>query len=188
LVLVVARNSQRRHWEGSLTLDADWDPACHEDAEVGAAAQDRLYDGLHFDQGVLGVVDHEQAAPSSQSLDQPPKLAARGGKHRVGCQQLRDVVHDLVGVGDLGQVDESHTAGIPIGQLCCHRQCQPGLADASDSGKSDESCPSQHPDDFRQLVSPPNERGRDGWQVELEFQWGRRQGHVLKQDPFLEAR
>ena len=129
------RQRHRGNGHEALTAHAERLPAGGDDAEVGAAAQERvgyLHDGV---EDVLAVVEDHERRPVGDSRHDGRDRAVHGWREpqgrgdRIGHERL---------VVERRELDEPDAAGILVDQVRAHLQGEAGLAHASRAGQGQQ--------------------------------------------------
>ena len=102
---------------------------------------------------------------SSQTRDRTQEPARPRAPRVPPCPDSRQCGGDQLRVTDAGQLHEPRAVGKCSGDLTCHAQREPGLADSTHTGQRDETAVREHRTDLGDLGSTPHQAGDLRWEV-----------------------
>jgi len=148
---------ERRDGVLHLPLDAQRLPTRRQDPDSRAGAEQGVGHHRRHVDDVLAVVQHQQHRPRPQVLDRGDRRRLPRPSLQAQCR--RELVRDVLGIGQAGERDHVHALEQPP-QLGGHPQRQPGLADPPEAGERDQPRLAHQLPDAR-AVRPPTDERRD---------------------------
>ncbi|HXN60230.1 MAG TPA: hypothetical protein VN886_07215 [Acidimicrobiales bacterium] len=112
---------------------------------------------------MLAIVQDEQQRLVAQELEYRREggYTGRGLDAQRACHGLVDVIWAT----DTGQLDEPGAVRVAGDGLRRRLQGQSGLANATDAAQRHEARSGERLDHLGELLLPPDERGRLGWEI-----------------------